>query len=72
MYTALLQSLLDYVNVAWGEISQKDIGRSFSTYKTVRLELFLEGKPQDTRRVLNWLSLACRRKRYKCIKVFKC
>ena len=72
LYTALVQSLLDYARVAWGEISQKDVAKSFSAYKTMRLELLFERKLQKTLAEFNWFILACRRKRHKCTLVFKC
>ena len=43
---------------------------SFSTYKTVRVELFFEGKLQDTLYVFNWLHFACRRNLQRCVLVF--
>ena len=72
LYTALVQSLLDYARVACGEISQKDVAKSFSAYKTIRLELLFERKLQKTLAEFNWLILACRRQRHECTLVFKC
>ena len=52
------QPLFVYADVDWGEISEgycKELQRLQE-----RLELFFE-TPEYTPRVLNWLSLACRR-----------
>ena len=72
LYTALVQSFLDYARVACGEISQKYVAKSFSAYKTIRLDLLFERKLQKTLAEFNWFILACRRKQYKCTLVFKC
>ena len=42
VYTALVQPLFDYADVAWMK-SQKDDAKIFNAYKTVRVELFFEG-----------------------------
>ena len=53
-----------------GEDSETCAQASFSTYKTVRVELFFEGKLQDTLYVFNWLHFACRRNLQRCVLVF--
>ena len=72
VYTSLVQPLFDYADVAWGEISEgccKELQRLQNRAARIILR---KKTSKDILRVLNWLSLACRRKLHKCTLVFKC
>ena len=74
VYTALVQPLFDYADVAWMK-SQKDDAKIFNRLtKPCASMIILRRKltSKDTLRVLNWLSLARRKKLHKCNLVFKC
>ena len=49
VYTSLLQLLFDYADVAWGGGgSQRVVAESYTTYRTMQLELYYEKTPQTT------------------------
>jgi len=70
VYTALMQPLVDYADVVWEEISE-GYCKELQRLQNRAARIILRRKTsKDTLRVLNWLSLACRRKLHKCILVF--
>lgn len=67
VYTLLVQPLFDYADLAWGEISE-GCCKEFRRLQNRAARIILQRKTsKDTLLVLNWPSLACRRKLHKCI-----
>ena len=67
VYTSLVQPLFDYADVAWSEISE-GCCKELQRLQNRAARIILRRKTsKDTLRVLNWLSLTCRRKLHKCI-----
>ena len=72
VYTSFMQPLFDYADVAWGEISEgccKELQRLQN--RAVRI-ILRRKTSKNAFHLLNWLSLACRRKLHKCSLVFNC
>ena len=66
VYTALIRPLFDYAEAAWGEFSGgccKELQRFQN--RAARI-MFGKKNSKDTLRVLNRLSLVCRRGLHKC------
>ena len=72
VYASLVQPLFDYADVAWGEISE-GCCKELQRLQNRAARIILRRKTsKNAFHLLNWLSLACRRKLHKCSSVFKC
>ena len=72
VYNSLMQPPFDYADAAWGEIS-KGCCKELQRLQNRAARIILGRKTsKNAFRLLNWLSLACKRKLHKCSLVFKC
>ena len=72
VYNSLVQPLFDYADAAWGEISE-GCCKELQHLQNRAARIILQRKTlKNAFHLLNWLSLACKRKLNKCSLVFKC
>ena len=72
VHTSPAQPLFDYADAAWGEISE-GCCKELQRLQNRAARIILRRKTsKNAFHLLNWLSLACRRKLHKCSLVFKC
>ena len=72
VHTSPAQPLFDYADAAWGEISE-GCCKELQRLQNRATRIILRRKTsKNAFHLLNWLSLACRRKLHKCSLVFKC
>ena len=66
VYTSIVQPLFDYADAAWGEISE-GCCKELQHLQNRAARIILRRKTsKNAFHLLNWLSLACRRKLHKC------
>ena len=71
LHTSLLQSLFDYADVAWVEISEGCCKKLQRLQNSAARIIVWQDSANDTFHVLNWLNLASIRKMHKCMCVFQ-
>ena len=72
VYNSLVQPLFNYADAAWGEISE-GCCKELQRLQNHAARIILRRKTsKNAFNLLNWLSLACKRRLHKCSLDFKC